>query len=329
MRYADSLGFLFSQKELMSHDPLTAANHNVPLELCHVTVAPPIPPMKKMENLGKELVWFLGVIAHEKYIRMVHSADDVAQPGLKIIGGLQQPPEDATLEQLEFLRRLGVLFMGLAYQDENSFGGGFLAPDASLTEHGRMFMIMLAKAGMVLDLSHAGERTAREALDFVEQMTRNGLDLNVVATHSGCKAVYPHERNLPDDTIKRIAGLGGFVGIPTLTFILDENDDSLAPFLRHFMHAKELVGAEHLTIGTDGVYKTLDREEQQAIFNTMKSKLDPDGKIGARFPDQPAELNSESKMGWIANELYEHGLDSASVAWVTGENLIEFVTEAL
>jgi len=141
--------------------------------------------------------------------------------------------------------------------------------------------------------------------------------------------MYDHRRNLSDESMRRITALGGFVGIPTLTFILDENDNTLDPFYHHLTHALGVVGPDAVTIGTDGAYKSLNAEAERKLFEVMKEKLDPDGRIGARFPDQPAELNSPVKMQILAQKLSARGLQAEAVQKVVGENFINFVSRIL
>ena len=123
--------------------------------------------------------------------------------------GLQHPPIDATREALQELRNGRIAFCGIAYELENGFGGGFATPSVGLTNAGVELLEAMADVGMVLDLSHAGHQTARDAILYIKT---TGLDLRVVATHTGCYSVYNHLRNLPDDVLEGIVSLGGFVG---------------------------------------------------------------------------------------------------------------------
>ena len=321
--YADFLGFLLTQKELMTKDPNATFDPSVALDLCHVTVAPPT--IKTVRGVIEEYHWFIR-IAEKAGATWVLRERDFERPGLKLVGGLQSPPDDATYEDLGLMRGAGIIFMTLAYQGLSRFGGGFAEPDEHLTCRGEDLLEAMSAVGMSLDLAHVGETTARDALDYIEARS---LPLRVVATHTGCQAVYHYDRNLPDDILERVAALDGLVGIATLTFALHESDNTLGPFRRHLDHAIEICGEDHVAIGTDGIYKTIDLREQEAIFAMMKAKIDPGNILRARFPDQPVELNSASRMAIIKDVLFDAGIHPATVEKLCGDNLFAFLRSVL
>lgn len=302
------LAFLLTQREIFSRN----VGHRMVrplLDICHATAVPPIAPYLTVSKIAEETVWF---------------REQVCERGPKVILGLQHPPLDANANDLEFFRdSLGIVFSTIAYQGLNRFGGGFAEPTAQLTWEGRNFLEMMSDAGMILDLSHAGRRTAHEVSHFVWQA---GLELPIVATHTGCYGVYPHDRNLPDVVLREIANTGGIVGIYTMTFGLHESDNSIAPFIAHVRHAVNLLGEDAVVVGSDGIYQTLDLEEQCKLFLTMKDKIDPDGKFKARFPADPVELNTPDRMTVIENALA--GIFPASVVEkIIGGNAHRFLSE--
>ena len=183
----------------------------------------------------------------------------------------------------------------------------------------------MATVGMVLDLSHAGHETARDALKYIR--TRN-LPLRVVATHTACYAVHRHKRNLPDDVLAGIADRGGVVGIVTGTWMLDAEDNTLRPFMAHVAHAVNLLGSSHVAIGSDGVYQKLNEGEEQKRFTIMKEKLDARGNFNARYPEHPLELNGSNRLSMVANELLmQNNLSLETVKDIVGGNLFRLFSE--
>lgn len=310
MRKADFQAFLLPQHELMEKKGFLTVDANVELDACVVTSAPPY--AKKTEQIIHEHLWSYGMLMRQ------------AERMPVCFFGLQHPPEDATAENLLKLKGLGIRFMTLAYEMESVYGGGF-ATSKPLTEKGKRFLDDMAAAGIVLDLSHAGHKTARDALKHI---WKNGLPLKVVATHTACHAVYGHKRNLPDDVISDIALLGGIVGIVTATWMLDASDDSLAPFLAHIAHAVNIIGHRSVAIGSDGVYQRLNTDQEQKRFNALKEVLDPRGNFNARMPEHPRELNGPDRMSAIVQELLiAKDLEPQSVKAIAGENLIRFLSD--
>jgi membrane dipeptidase len=158
---------------------------------------------------------------------------------------------------------------------------------------------------MLVDVSHAGERSFYDAL---EASTRP-----VIASHSGCKALHGHQRNLTDDQLCALAQNGGVVGIVfCVAFLKDEaqredarlresegfraisgvNDTdvflkqgeylqreaeplSLDTVVDHIAHAVEVAGIEHVGIGSDydGIGRTPHGLEDATCYGALAERL--------------------------------------------------------
>lgn len=311
IRKADFLGFLLPQHELMGKKGFLTVDAAVELDACLVTSAPPY--AKTVSEIINEHLWLRETLARQ--VERVPAC----------YYGIQHPPEDATAEDLLKLKSLGIRFMTLSYEMESVYGGGFALPDAPLTKKGEQFLKDMAVAGIILDLSHAGHQTARDALKYIR--THN-LSLRVVATHTACHAVYGHKRNLPDDVLIGIADRGGIVGIVTGTWMLDVSDNTLRPFMAHVAHALDLLGPRHVAIGSDGVYQKLDPAAEKERFAEMQRKLNARGNFDVRWPEHPTELNGPGRMSVIVNELLiQKDLPLAAVKAVAGENLLRLFSK--
>ncbi|TSC62414.1 MAG: membrane dipeptidase [Parcubacteria group bacterium Gr01-1014_48] len=315
--YADSLGFLFSQAELINKTGLQI-DPKIRLDLCHITAAP---PFKTSVAEIEEECRFIHKVLEDQGVVVVRNRKDLARDNLKVVLGLQHPPLDATVTDLQRLRSLGVLFCTLAYEGENPFGGGFATPDISLSVGGKKFLRNLAEAYMILDLSHAGHQTARDTL---AEILNYCIPIGVVATHTGAYSVFNHLRNLPDDILQGIKYFQGFVGVTTCTFLNHASDNSLQPFCAHIRHVVGVIGSQFVTIGSDGVYKTLKVNEDQERFELMKNLIDPRGNFHARYPDQPFSLNMAYRMKRIHIELQEQWTKRI-VERLLGENFFNYV----
>ena len=310
MYKADFQAFFLPQHELMEKKGFLTVDEHVELDACVVTSAPPF--VKTVAGILAEHLWLCGTLARQ--------VDRIPA----VFFGIQHPPEDAKAKDLLKLKSLGIRFMTLAYEMESAFGGGF-ATDKRLTVRGEQFLEDMATVGMVLDLSHAGHETARDALKYIR--TRN-LPLRVVATHTACYAVHRHKRNLPDDVLAGIADRGGVVGIVTGTWMLDAEDNTLRPFMAHVAHAVNLLGSSHVAIGSDGVYQKLNEGEEQKRFTIMKEKLDARGNFNARYPEHPLELNGSNRLSMVANELLmQNNLSPETVKDIVGGNLFRLFSE--
>ena len=94
---------------------------------------------------------------------------------------------------------------------------------------------------MVLCLSHAGARTAAEALEYA----RNP----VIFSHSNPHADHPHPRNISVGLMRACAGKGGVIGLSGIGSLLGTNGHVVERLLRQLRHLIDLVGPEHVGLG--------------------------------------------------------------------------------
>lgn len=149
--------------------------------------------------------------------------------------------------RLDTFRRLGLRYMQLTYNDRNLVGDGCAEPsDAGLSNFGRQLVAAMPLAGIVMDVTHAGERTALEALNLTKAPA--------IASHANPRALYDNPRNLTDDVIRAIADTGGVVGC-TLPSPFNYAGGSELPTLDDFAvgieYVIDLVGDDHVAIGSD------------------------------------------------------------------------------
>ncbi|WP_102225808.1 dipeptidase [Acidimangrovimonas sediminis] len=180
----------------------------------------------------------------------VRTTDDIlearASGRLGVIQGVQGLHfiEDHT-SFIQILATLGLRVAALTYNEATQFGAGCLDPiDNGLTLMGRRAVRELNRCGILVDVSHAGERTSLEIAAL--------SDKPVAATHSNARALIDSGRNLTDAQIIAFAETGGVIGIsPYSPFCGTDARPTLDDVLRHFRYVADLVGVEHVAIGTD------------------------------------------------------------------------------
>lgn len=151
------------------------------------------------------------------------------------------------LHRLDTFQRLGLRYMQLTYNERNLVGDGCAEPtDAGLSNFGRELVKAMPAAGIVMDVTHAGTRTALEALRLAKAPA--------IASHANPRSLYDNPRNLTDDVVRAIADTGGVVGC-TLPSPFNYDGADQLPTLDHFAAAIEyvidLVGDDHVAIGSD------------------------------------------------------------------------------
>jgi len=116
--------------------------------------------------------------------------------------------------------------MKLTYMEANLVGQGCLERiDAGITGFGQEVIAEMNRLGILIDLSHVGQRTTLEAIEFSQQP--------VAFTHTNPASICNHPRNQPDETIKAVAAKGGLVGATVFPpFLPSGNDSTLDDFVR-------------------------------------------------------------------------------------------------
>jgi membrane dipeptidase len=112
-----------------------------------------------------------------------------------------------------------------------------------LTDFGKVALKEMQKLNMVCDLSHANDATFWQALELTQG--------KFCVTHSNCAALCPHTRNLTDEMMKALADADGVMGLCFFGEFIDSRKPSLEKFVQHILHALEMMGPDHVGIGSD------------------------------------------------------------------------------
>jgi len=187
--------------------------------------------------------------SHREIVKIVKEGKIAAV--ITIEGG---EPLEGSIEALRIAYRLGVRSMTLTHFPRNELGDGSGADSGShLTEFGREVVLEMNQLGMIVDVSHINQTGFWDILELTEAP--------VIATHSNCKTLCGHHRNLTDDQIKALAENGGVMNLSFCGgFIKDSvgfgdpealKKVTVDDWLDHLDHAVGLVGTGHVGIGSD------------------------------------------------------------------------------
>jgi membrane dipeptidase len=162
-------------------------------------------------------------------------------------------PLEGKIESLRTIHRLGARSLTLTHFPRNELGDGSGADSGShLTDFGREVVEEMNRLGMIVDISHLNETGFWDVIDLTKEP--------LLATHSNCKALCSHHRNLTDDQIKALAEKGGVMNLSFCGgFIKDGvgfdseavKKVTIMDWLDHLDHAVGLVGTSHVGIGSD------------------------------------------------------------------------------
>jgi microsomal dipeptidase-like Zn-dependent dipeptidase len=109
---------------------------------------------------------------------------------------------------------------------------------------GRQVIKEMNRLGIMVDLSHAGEKSFYDALELSKTP--------IVCSHSSCRALCDHPRNLTDDQMRALAQKGGVMQVTLYHgFLVKDGEATLDDAMRHLDHAIEVMGIDHVGLGTD------------------------------------------------------------------------------
>ena len=122
-----------------------------------------------------------------------------------------------SLEKLDALYARGVRYMTLTWNNGNDWAGSSMDPQrpGGLADFGRQVVHRMNELGMLVDVSHVSDSTFWDVLAATTQ--------SVIASHSSCRALASHPRNLTDAQLRALATNGGVVGINFFPVFLDDH----------------------------------------------------------------------------------------------------------
>lgn len=152
------------------------------------------------------------------------------------------------LERLDTLYQKGVRLMTLMWNFENCLGHPN-SRDSELMEKGlKSFGIdvveRMGELHMIVDVSHASDGTFRDILSYARGP--------VIASHSNCRRLCSHPRNLSDAMIRALADHGGIAGLNFYgAFLGTKKDSKIEEMTAHILHMIQVGGKEFPAVGTD------------------------------------------------------------------------------
>lgn len=160
------------------------------------------------------------------------------------------------IENLKRFYHSGVRLITLTWNYPNELGFPNCAEkyrNCGLTEKGFEFVMEMNKLGILVDVSHLSDKGFYDVASFSSKP--------FIASHSNCRTITDHPRNLTDDMIKLLSEKGGVMGINFEPSFLGESKFSqIKDMILHMKHIKKVGGIDVLAVGSDfdGCYGSSD-----------------------------------------------------------------------
>ncbi len=161
-----------------------------------------------------------------------------------------------------------------------------------LTSFGRQVIAEMNRLGMIVDISHVSDKTFWDVLEVSRAP--------VMASHSSCRALCDHHRNLSDEMIRALARKGGLIQINFAPEFLTRRDSppaGIEDVVAHIAHAVKVGGVDAVGIGSD--FDGIDRT--------------------------PVGLEDVSRFPALTRALLERGFSAADIRKIYGANFLRLM----
>ena len=150
------------------------------------------------------------------------------------------------LKNVQHFAQRGVVYITLCHNGDNDICDSAKGCNThnGVSQFGERVIEQMNNYGIMVDLSHAAEKSFYDALDISRTP--------IVCSHSNCRALCDHPRNLTDDQLRALAQRGGLCHITLYGgFLRASGEATVMDALDHLEHAIELMGVDHVGLGTD------------------------------------------------------------------------------
>mgnify|MGYP005841284941 CR=1 FL=1 len=253
---------------------------------------------------------------------LVDTADDVsaakAAGKVAVIMGVQNAEHFRSADDVTAFWDLGQRSAQLTYNSQNRLGAGSTERvDGGLSDFGLEVVAKMNEVGMLVDVSHCGDRTTVDAIE--------ASDKPIAVTHSNARALNNHPRLKTDEAIRKLAAKGGVMGITGVrNFVRDREPTTVEHVVDHIDHVAHLTAIEHVGIGSDADlygYDALPAEAQQRLRENYKASYAFRDKIDTDGFDHPRKFFD------LTEALLRRGYSGEQVRAVLGGNFQRLLDE--
>lgn len=150
------------------------------------------------------------------------------------------------IANLDYFHSLGVRYITLCHNGQNEICDSCTGERMfkGISSFGERVIKRMNELNILIDISHSSEEASFAALELSKSP--------IIASHSSCKALCDHRRNLSDELIKAIAQKGGVIQVCGYGgFLKRDNDASIIDLIDHIEHVIKIAGCDSVGVGSD------------------------------------------------------------------------------
>ena len=255
------------------------------------------------------------------YFQKVLKADDIenaVNDGKKAIilnvQDMQHIGNDIDLVDQFYM--MGFRIHQLTYNMKNQVGTGCTARrDKGLTEFGISVVERINNLGGLVDVSHCGLQTSRDAIEHSKDP--------IIASHTFSRDFHEHDRGKTDDILQAIAEKGGYMGIAAVAgFISNKAQPTIEDWLDHIDYVVKLVGIDYVGIGTDYYGFSLPDPLAVKLDEMMRELLGFREEHGSLFTLKLKGFEDYMKFPAFIEGLVQRGYSDQDIKKLVGQNFL-------
>ncbi len=261
--------------------------------------------------------WNEFILQYPQWLMRIDKAKDFADCKAAgrygIILGLQSSAQFETVDAVDTCYAAGQRISQLCHNFRSAVADGAFEPrDAGISEFGAKVIQRMNSLGMAVDLGHASDRTKLEACEI--------SSAPLILSHGNCRALNPQSmRASTDKAIRALARRGGVMGIACIAFMVRGSEPvTVDHVVDHIDHVRDLVGIEHVGIGSDAGIESNDLGTPQ-ILKDMLAKADPRYRVHGTH-EVVAGLEGPNRMYGLTAALLRRGYTDDHIKLVLGGN---------
>lgn len=314
----------------MKNDYLRRLKEGGTTAISHTIKGPPGPFKWSYDSAIAVLAWWSDVF-RRKSDEVVHSTSvsDIrkakADGKLAIILNFQNTMcLGNDIQRLDLFNRFGVWVIQLTYNHQCLVGSGCLERgEYGLSEFGVKVVRRMNELGMVVDTAHCGHATMMDAIEVSEKP--------IACTHCDLKVFCDTPRCRTDEELKALASKGGVLGVNNIPgFISETGRCTINDYLDQIDYAVNLMGIDHVGIGTDFVIGTT----AAMVFDSGdwgedRGRLKDVHLTREIWPPQLTHegFEDESKFPNVTRGLVSRGYKDDEIAKIVGGNWMRLLEE--
>ena len=238
-----------------------------------------------------------------------------------IFFGFQNPsPIEDDIGLVQILHQLGARFMQLTYNNQSLLATGcYESYDSGLTRMGREVVTEMNRVGLVVDMSHSGEKSTLDAIEYSSRP--------IAITHANPHSWHAALRNKSETVMRALGETNGMLGFSIYPHHLKDGPAcTLESFCEMIAGAADVMGIDHIGIGTD-----LCQDQPDSIVEWMRVGRWTKGidygegsASNAGFPPMPSWYKDNRDFGNITKGLHDLGMSEEDTNKVMGGNWLRF-----